>query len=65
VGCLIGVGLGTGLAIIAGKLLPFTTVITAASVIISFAISAGIGIFFGWWPATRAAKLSPIEALRS
>jgi putative ABC transport system permease protein len=65
VGCLIGVGLGTGLAVVAGKLLPFTTVITAASVIISFAISAGIGIFFGWWPATRAAKLSPIEALRS
>lgn len=65
VGCLIGVLMGTGFAVIAGKLLPFTTVITPLSVIISFAISAGIGIFFGWWPATRAAKLSPIEALRS
>jgi putative ABC transport system permease protein len=65
VGCLIGVALGTGLALLAGKLLPFTTIITPMSVIISFAISAAIGIFFGWWPATRAAKLSPIEALRS
>jgi putative ABC transport system permease protein len=65
VGCLAGVLIGTGLAIIAGKFLPFPTLITPSSVIISFAISAAIGIFFGWWPATRAAKLSPIEALRS
>ena len=65
VGCLLGVAIGTGLAVIAGKLLPFTTVITPLSVVISFVISAAIGIFFGWWPATRAAKLSPIEALRS
>ncbi|MBS3961687.1 MAG: ABC transporter permease [Sandarakinorhabdus sp.] len=64
-GCLIGVALGTGLAIIAGNILPFETVITPGSVLISFAISAAIGIFFGWWPANRAARLSPIEALRS
>ncbi len=65
VGCLAGVLIGTGLAIIAGKFLPFDTLITPMSVIVSFAISAAIGVFFGWWPATRAAKLSPIEALRS
>jgi putative ABC transport system permease protein len=65
VGCLAGVLIGTGLAVVAGTFLPFDTLITPASVIISFAISAAIGIFFGWWPANRAAKLSPIEALRS
>lgn len=65
VGCLAGVLLGTGLALLAGKFLPFATIITPMSVVVSFAISAAIGIFFGWWPATRAAKLSPIEALRS
>ncbi len=65
VGCLAGVLIGTGLAMLAGAFMPFRTVITPQSVVISFAISAGIGVFFGWWPATRAAKLSPIEALRS
>jgi putative ABC transport system permease protein len=65
VGCLAGVMIGTGLAVLTGNFLPFETVITPSSVVISFAISAAIGIFFGWWPATRAARLSPIEALRS
>jgi putative ABC transport system permease protein len=65
VGCLAGVLIGTGIALFVSGFLPFPTVITPLSVIISFAISAAIGIFFGWWPATRAAKLSPIEALRS
>ncbi len=65
VGCVAGVALGIGLGMAAGRLLPFETVITPISVVLSFAISASIGIFFGWWPATRAARLSPIEALRS
>ncbi len=65
VGCLAGVAIGAGVAILAGKFLPFETVISPASIIVSFAISAAIGIFFGWYPANQAAKLSPIEALRS
>jgi putative ABC transport system permease protein len=65
VGCLAGVAIGAGLATITGKFLPFETVITPSSIIVSFAISAGIGVFFGWYPANQAAKLSPIEALRS
>ncbi|QMW23336.1 ABC transporter permease [Sandaracinobacteroides saxicola] len=65
VGCLAGVMIGVGLTLIAGKALPFAPVITAGSIVTSFLISAGIGIFFGWYPANRAAKLSPIEALRS
>ena len=40
------------------------TVVTASSIIISFAVCTVIGIFFGWYPARKAANLNPIEALR-
>jgi putative ABC transport system permease protein len=65
VGCLAGVLIGIGLAKAVSPFLPFPTVISPTSVIAAFAISAAVGIFFGWYPANRAAKLSPIEALRS
>jgi putative ABC transport system permease protein len=65
IGCSIGVLTGTSLAKAADNFIGFETEITAAAVLTAFAVSATIGIFFGWWPATRAAKLSPIEALRS
>jgi putative ABC transport system permease protein len=65
IGCGIGVILGTSLARAADAVIGFTTEITLFAVAIAFAVSATIGIFFGWWPATRAARLSPIEALRS
>jgi len=64
-GCGIGVGLGTGLATAASGAIGFDTSVTVSAVVTAFAVSASIGIFFGWYPATRAAKLSPIEALRS
>ena len=65
IGCGIGVAFGTGLAMLAGKATGFETPVSLYAVSVAFAVSASIGIFFGWWPATRAAKLSPIEALRS
>jgi ABC-type antimicrobial peptide transport system permease subunit len=40
------------------------TKISLFSIILAFSVSAGIGIGFGYWPAQKAAKLNPIEALR-
>jgi len=64
-GCSIGVAVGWAGATAASGPIGFDTSVTAFAVIIAFSVSATIGVFFGWYPATRAAKLSPIEALRS
>lgn len=60
----IGLGFGIGLSYLISKTGGFATVITTDSVILAFMFSAGIGVFFGVYPASRASKLSPIEALR-
>ncbi|KFB72197.1 MAG: macrolide transporter ATP-binding /permease protein [Candidatus Accumulibacter phosphatis] len=39
-------------------------VISGASILVAFGVAAGVGIFFGYYPAHRAAALDPIEALR-
>ena len=65
IGCGIGVLVGTSLSKLVNAFISFETEVSLVSVLVAFAVSASIGIFFGWWPATRAARLSPIEALRS
>lgn len=64
IGGLIGIGLGCIIAQAIAKFGGFTTVITATPIIVSFAFSVGIGLFFGIYPARKAARLDPIEALR-
>ncbi|ORU00482.1 Macrolide export ATP-binding/permease protein MacB [Anaerovibrio sp. JC8] len=64
VGGIIGIGVGCGLSMLVGKFGDFTTVITPLPVLVSFSFSVGIGLFFGIYPARKAAKLDPIEALR-
>ena len=64
-GCSIGVVLGTAAAMAASGPIGFDTSVTLSAVLIAFAVSASVGVFFGWYPANRAARMSPIEALRS
>ncbi|MGI5914588.1 MAG: ABC transporter permease, partial [Bacteroidales bacterium] len=63
-GGLIGIILGWAVSAIAGLFLDMNTVIQPSSVIISFAICTLTGIFFGWYPAKKAANLNPIDAIR-
>lgn len=64
IGGVIGIIVGSLLAIGAGKLLDMAIMPTANSIIVSFTVSAMIGVFFGFMPARKAAALNPIDALR-
>jgi putative ABC transport system permease protein len=63
-GCLVGVALGVGGAALVNRLAETAVVITLSSILLAFAVAAGVGIFFGFYPANQAARLNPIEALR-
>jgi putative ABC transport system permease protein len=63
-GGLIGIALGAGGATIVSRLLGWPTLISFQSIAIAFVFSAAVGIFFGFYPARKAAGLNPIDALR-
>lgn len=64
-GGLIGIALGVGLSTaISGLSEQFTAVVTLPSVLLAFGFAAAIGIFFGFYPARKAASMDPITALR-
>lgn len=60
----LGVIFGYLIAKGAGSLMNSPTVVTTQSVVLAFAVCFAIGVFFGWYPARKAANLNPIDALR-
>lgn len=64
IGGIIGVLLGWGTAMILQKTGAYSTQVTWSSVILAFCVAALVGIVFGFYPARRAAKLRPIDALK-
>jgi putative ABC transport system permease protein len=63
-GGIFGILIGWLASKIIGQFGGLTTVVSLSSILMSFGISAAIGIIFGYYPARRAAKLNPIDALR-
>ena len=64
VGCVIGVALGLGGALLVKKMVGAEILISMQSIVLAFSVAASVGVFFGYYPASKAAKLHPIEALR-
>ena len=63
-GGLIGLGVGAAAATLLNRLAGWQTLVTIESAVMAFGFSVAVGIVFGIWPARRAARLDPIDALR-
>ena len=64
IGGIIGIGLGILASSVIANVMEWPVTITSSSILLSFLFSTAIGIFFCWYPARKAARLNPIEALR-
>jgi len=64
IGGILGISLGVGVSKLIAAFANWNTLITPSSIAMAFGSAAFIGIFFGYYPARKAAYLDPIEALR-
>jgi putative ABC transport system permease protein len=60
----LGILVGGGIAWLVDRFSPFPAVVQPAWVVVAFLTALSVGLFFGLWPAAKAARLDPIEALR-
>ena len=63
-GGLVGIVVGVGLSFLISNLLTWPTVLSTQAIVLAAFFSIGVGVFFGFYPARKAAQLDPIEALR-
>jgi putative ABC transport system permease protein len=64
VGGLIGIGLGIGASMAIAAFAGWPTLIEIEAILLAFFFSGAVGVFFGFYPARKASRLDPIEALR-
>jgi putative ABC transport system permease protein len=64
VGGILGMLFGIGLSFLVSSLIKMPFALSLSAIVLAISVSGGIGVLFGWYPARRAANLSPIEALR-
>jgi putative ABC transport system permease protein len=64
VGGAIGIGVGVSASYLVGRAMNWSAPVTLDAVLLAFGFAAGVGVFFGFYPARKAAGLNPIDALR-
>jgi putative ABC transport system permease protein len=64
VGGLLGIACGFGLSRLVAVMAGWSTIITVNSILLAFIVSVSVGLIFGIYPAAKAARLDPVEALR-
>ena len=64
IGGIIGIIFGLVVSYVVSYVLTWPFIVSSTAVVISFFVCAATGIFFGWYPAKKAASLDPINALR-